>query len=97
MVLLSRNEAYRIRTLVTVAPVTRTIRHLPVEVLLDAADGMPARCVVNLDDILTISKTRLDRSINTYLQRSSLRYSGPSSTLSTSNRRNEYQERLVPW
>jgi mRNA interferase MazF len=44
---------------VTVAPVTRTIRSIPVEVLLDKEDGLPSRCVVNLDDITTIPKTLL--------------------------------------
>jgi mRNA-degrading endonuclease toxin of MazEF toxin-antitoxin module len=39
--------------------VTRTIRDIPVEVLLEQEDGMPAKCVVNLDEILTIPKSRL--------------------------------------
>ena len=56
-VLLSRDSAYRVRAAVTVAPVTRTIRNIPVEVLLDHSDGMPARCVVNLDDITTLPKS----------------------------------------
>lgn len=49
----------------TVAAVTRTIRRLAVEVLLDENDGMPARCVVNLDDILTVPKTFLQDHITT--------------------------------
>ena len=52
-VLLSRDAAYRVRAAITVAPVTRTIRKIPVEVSLDRSDGMPVRCVVNLDDITT--------------------------------------------
>jgi mRNA-degrading endonuclease toxin of MazEF toxin-antitoxin module len=44
---------------VTVGIVTRTIRNIPVEVPLGKEDGMPASCVVNLDDILTIPKSRL--------------------------------------
>jgi mRNA interferase MazF len=55
-VLLSRDAAYRVRAAITVAPVTRTIRNIPVEVLLDRSDGMPARCVANLDDITTLPK-----------------------------------------
>ena len=54
VLLLSRNAAYRVRRSVTVAVITRTIRDIPVEVPLDESDGMRARCVVNLDDILTI-------------------------------------------
>ncbi len=56
VLLLSRDAAYRVRTSVTVAVITRTIRGIPVEVILDEQDGMPARCVVNLDDIMTIPK-----------------------------------------
>jgi mRNA interferase MazF len=62
-VLLSRDTAYRVRAAVTVAPVTRTIRDIPVEVLLDSGDGMPTRCVVNLDDITTIPKSLIKQRI----------------------------------
>ena len=57
--LLSRDRAYRVRTAVTVAVVTRTVRNIPVEVALGPEDGMPRVCVVNVDDILTIPKTLL--------------------------------------
>lgn len=59
VLLVSRDGAYSIRTSVTVAIITRTIRHIPVEVLLDHEDGMPARCVVNTDEITTIPKANL--------------------------------------
>ena len=61
--LLSRDSAYRVRAAVTVAPITRTIRNIPVEVLLDQDDGMPARCVVNLDDITTVPKALIQHRI----------------------------------
>lgn len=54
--LLSRDAAYGVRAAITVAPVTRTIRNIPVEVSLDRRDGLPARCVANLDDITTLPK-----------------------------------------
>jgi mRNA interferase MazF len=63
VVLLSRDSAYRVRVAVTVAPVTRTIRNIPVEVPLDESDGLPSRCVANLDDIATIPKTLIKRRI----------------------------------
>ena len=63
--LLSRDSAYRVRTSVTVAMVTRTIRGIPVEVPLGPEDGMPAECAVNLDYILTIPKSRLRQRITT--------------------------------
>ncbi len=56
VILLSRNEAYSVRSLVIVAPVTTRIRHIPSEVILRTDDGMPQDCVVNLDTITTIPK-----------------------------------------
>lgn len=56
VVLLSRNQAYAVRDLVTVAPVTTRIRDIPTEVSLGVQDGMPKKCVVNLDTITTIPK-----------------------------------------
>ena len=65
LLLLSRDAAYSVRTSVTVAVITRTIRHIPVEVPLGQEDGLPAKCVVNLDDILTIPRSRLTERITT--------------------------------
>ncbi len=63
VVLLSRDTAYRVRNAITVAPVTRTIRNIPVEVVLDQTDGLPTRCVVNADNITTIPKSVLTQRI----------------------------------
>lgn len=59
VVLLSRDEAYAVRELVLVAPVTTRIRHIPVEVPLGRAEGMARKCVANLDTITTIPKALL--------------------------------------
>lgn len=59
VVLLSREEAYAVRTAVTVAPLTRKVRDIPVEVTLDEKDGLPKPCVINLDSIVTIPKRLL--------------------------------------
>ncbi len=59
VLLLSRNEAYEVRELVTVAPLTTRIRHIPSEVPLLPEDGLPRECVVNLDTITTIVKKSL--------------------------------------
>jgi mRNA interferase MazF len=59
VVLVSREEAYRVRDLVTVVPVTTRIRELPTEVVLGRAEGLPRRCVANADDIVTIPKQTL--------------------------------------
>ncbi|RMF89555.1 MAG: type II toxin-antitoxin system PemK/MazF family toxin [Nitrospinota bacterium] len=65
VVLLSRDEAYAVRALVTVAPVTTRVRHIPVEVPLGPEDGLPRPCVANLDTILTIAKSSLREYITT--------------------------------
>ena len=67
-VLLSRDAAYRVRAAITVAPVTRTIRHIPVEVSLDRSDSLPTRCVVNLDDITTLPKILIKERITSLSQ-----------------------------
>ncbi|MEO6990804.1 MAG: type II toxin-antitoxin system PemK/MazF family toxin [Candidatus Baltobacteraceae bacterium] len=59
VVLLSRDEAYAVRSLVTVAPVTTRVRNIPSEVALGLDDGLPRACVANLDNIVTIPKTAL--------------------------------------
>ncbi len=63
VVLLSRDEAYSVRELITVAPVTTKIRTLPVEVPLGRAEGLDRPCVVNLDTLTTIPKRCLQRRI----------------------------------
>jgi len=59
VLLLSRNEAYAVRELVTVAPVTTRIRRIASEVSLGPEEGLPRPCVVNLDSITTIAKGSL--------------------------------------
>lgn len=46
VLLLSRNAAYAVRSSVTVAPITRTVYEIPVEVRLGSEDALPAQCVV---------------------------------------------------
>ena len=63
VVLLSRDEAYAVRTLVTVAPITTRIRHIPSEVLLGSDEGLPRECAANLDSITTIPKDCLQERL----------------------------------
>jgi mRNA interferase MazF len=58
-VILTRHSAIGYLSAVTVAPITTAIRRLPTEVNLGPADGLPAECVVNLDGIQTIRKSRI--------------------------------------
>ena len=61
VLLLSRNEEYAVRQLVTVAPVSTRVRRIPTEVPLAKAEGLPRRCVANLDTITTIPKAVLSK------------------------------------
>ena len=65
VLLLSRNEAYAVRKLVTIAPVTTRVRNIPSEVPLGLEDGLPKPCVVNLDTITTIVKASLRDRLTT--------------------------------
>lgn len=63
VVLLSRNEAYAVRELVIVAPITSRVRRIPTEVALGRTDGLPRRCVANLDTLTTIPKRVLTQRL----------------------------------
>lgn len=66
VVLLSRDEAYAVRALVTVAPVTTRVRRIDAEVPLGPDDGLPRRCVANLDSIVTVARATLREVITSF-------------------------------
>jgi len=59
VLILTRDSALEFLGEVTVAPVTSTIRDIPSEVVLTAADGVSRDCAVNLDHIQTVARGRL--------------------------------------
>lgn len=61
VVILTRDSVLPTIGAIVVALVTRTVRQLPTEVLLGRRQGLPARCVANLDNILTVPRPRLKR------------------------------------
>ncbi len=63
VLLLSREEAYAIRELVIVASVTTRVRGIPTEVVLEKREGLPKRCVANVDILTTIPKKSLSSRI----------------------------------
>jgi mRNA interferase MazF len=63
VLLLTRPEAVRYLSKVTVAPVTSTIRGVASEVRLDVDDGMKGPCVVNLHNIVTVAKAGIGRRL----------------------------------
>lgn len=60
---LTRDGARPAMTKVTVAPITTTIKGLSSEVPVGPANGLDHDCVVSLDNVLTVPKNLLGRTI----------------------------------
>ena len=60
---LTRDGARPAMTKVTVAPITTTIKGLSSEVPVGPANGLDHDCVVALDNVLTVPKNLLGRTI----------------------------------
>ena len=60
---LTRGAAIPHLSRIVVAPATRTVRGIPTEVELDGADGMPARCVLSLDNVRVVPKASMRERI----------------------------------
>ena len=65
VVLLTRDVVVRRLSSILVAPCTTTVRDIPSEVPLDAADGMPKACVVNLDNTTLVDVGQLGDLVTT--------------------------------
>lgn len=65
VLLLSRDQAYAVRDLVILSPLTTHRRGLPTEVEMGPEDGLPRHSVVNLDVLTTESKSLLRERIST--------------------------------
>src|SRR5690348_8220936 len=63
VLLLSRDDAYTFLNKFVAAEITTTIRKIPIEVPLGARDGLPKPCVVNCDNLRTISRQYLVEKI----------------------------------
>jgi mRNA interferase MazF len=63
VLLLSRPDAYRYLNKFVAAEITTTIRNIPVEVRLGDAEHMSKSCVVNCDNLRTVSKSALTERI----------------------------------
>ena len=61
VVILTRDAVLNSIAAIVVALVTRTVRQLPTEVVLGRRQGLPVRCVANLDNVLTVPRQRLKR------------------------------------
>lgn len=65
VLVLTRDAAIPVLKRVTIASISRTIRRIPSEVLLDETDGMPTRCAVSLDNLGDAWKALLTEHITT--------------------------------
>jgi len=63
VLLLSRDDAYMFLNKFVAAEITTTIRAIPIEVSLGARDGLPKPCVVNCDNLRTVSRLHLKKNI----------------------------------
>ncbi len=64
VLLLSRDDAYPVLNKFVAAEITATIRNIPIEVRLGSTEGMSKPCVVNCDNLRTISKVHLVKKIS---------------------------------
>jgi mRNA interferase MazF len=65
VLVLTRDAAIPVLKRVTIASISRTIRGIPTEVVLDEDDGMPTRCAVSLDNLGDVWKAMLTEHIAT--------------------------------
>lgn len=56
VLVLTREAAVPVLRTLLVAPITRSIRGIPTEVLLGPDDGMPVECAVTLDNVTLADK-----------------------------------------
>jgi mRNA interferase MazF len=59
--ILTRDEAIPVLRTVLVAPVTRTIRHIPTEVPLGISEGLPVASAATMDGVIALPKSMLVR------------------------------------
>lgn len=60
---LTREAAIPVLERVLVVPATQTIRDIPTEVVLTEEDGVPDRCALTFDNVLTMPKALLTERI----------------------------------
>jgi mRNA interferase MazF len=59
VLVVTRSEAVRVLAGIVVAPVTRTVRNIPTEVLLDENEGLGVECAASFDNLQRIRRSAL--------------------------------------
>lgn len=57
VLVVTRDEATPVLTSILVAPVTRTVRDIPTEVVLGREQGLPDECVASFDDVQPVRRS----------------------------------------
>ena len=66
VLILARDDVIERISETIVAPITRTMRGLPTEVVLTPEDGMPVACAINFDHVSLAQRDRLGALICTF-------------------------------
>lgn len=63
VLVVTRSDAVATLTWIIVAPMTRTVRHIPTEVALGAMHGLPDDCVASFDNLQPIRRSFLTQRV----------------------------------
>jgi len=63
VLIVTRDEAIPVLRRLIVAPVTRTVRHIPTEVALGRSEGLPVDCAASFDNIQPINRQLLTERV----------------------------------
>lgn len=64
VLVITRSEAVPVLTGIVVAPVTRTVRNIPTEILLGADEGLNVECAASFDNLQRIRRSALVERIS---------------------------------
>ncbi len=63
VLVVTRSEAVPVLTAIVVAPVTRTIRHIPTEIPLGRAEGLAVDCAATFDNLQRVRRAALTTKV----------------------------------
>jgi len=70
VLVVTRTEVVEVLTGIVVAPVTRTVRHIPTEITLGQEEGLNVDCVASFDNLQRIRRSALVERLGTLGPRS---------------------------